>query len=352
MIVTEKFPSSSSSSVYLAQYDTETGGVECTCRGYYIVKKDKVTGQDRPKECTHTKQMVAKHGVAPTGVVAMVTKSETDDCPEKPMLASSMAEVGGRFEDYCGDPNWAMEEKLDGHRITVKVDDEITAWARPKTGPAKRRKLPPHIIAELRDVSHGLYNAELRVPGGVSTDVVRLALQSKLELILFDVTSVGNVDCSVLPYNKRRQVLLASAPNCGAQTGRYVRVIESTPVSEERLSDIWNAGGEGAILKRVSSVYQAGRRSEDWIKAKRSGSEAMTVTGFKAGENGPYSTVTLMSSDGLATAVKTKNNAWLKKLAKNPQSYVGRRLVVSYIEKTASGKLRHGMWDHFEGEGD
>jgi ATP-dependent DNA ligase len=281
------------------------------------------------------------------------------------MLCSSLAEVGKTFEDYIDDPNWVLEEKLDGHRMTVVVEgDKVTAWTRPGADkPSKIRKLPAAIVEAMKRAVDGWYDCELLVPGGQSTDVVRLDLQDKLVLAAFDVIKLFNhgavVDGTKFAYTDRRTALGMAVAE--ALSGK-VFIPKSVPVTREALADIWNnvaassfvapvldRPGEGAVLKRLNSTYQPGCRGSDWVKVKRKGHEVLTVTGFEEGKSGPYSTIKLVTADGHETGVKTLNNAWLARIAKDPQGYIGRRLVVSYIEKTASGSLRHGMWDHFEG---
>jgi DNA ligase D-like protein (predicted ligase) len=48
------------------------------------------------------------------------------------------------------------------------------------------------------------------------------------------------------------------------------------------------AGLEGVVAKRLSSTYQAGRRSDDWVKIKRSGSLVCAIVGWEHSvERGP-----------------------------------------------------------------
>jgi len=126
----------------------------------------------------------------------------------------------------------------------------------------------------------------------------------------------------------------------------------AVPVTLEAVAEIWNRGGEGAILKRTASTYQPGKRSADWLKVKKVGAATLTITGFEAGKSGPYSTLALRGEDGKTTTVKTKDNATLAAITANPDSFIGRRLVISYCELTDSGSYRHGMFDHFAGPGE
>jgi hypothetical protein len=113
---------------------------------------------------------------------------------------------------------------------------------------------------------------------------------------------------------------------------------------------IWKRGGEGAILKRLSSRYQPGYRSPDWLKVKAEHTAVLTIIGFEMGKSGPYSTLRLRDAGGHETTVKTLGNQLLRDITAAPDSFLGREVVITYQERTPAGFYRHGRFDHFTKE--
>jgi hypothetical protein len=58
----------------------------------------------------------------------------------------------------------------------------------------------------------------------------------------------------------------------------------------------------------------------------------------------------LRDGSGVETTVKTLGNTLLRAIMKAPDSYIGRRVVITYQEKTPAGTYRHGIFDHFAGD--
>jgi hypothetical protein len=127
-----------------------------------------------------------------------------------------------------------------------------------------------------------------------------------------------------------------------------IQIAKQFPVSQSSLQEIWDSGGEGAIIKNVNSLYSVGKRTFDWVKFKRAQAAELTVIGFKAGRLGPHSRIILRDDEGVEISVKSLNDHWRLMFDKNPMPFIGRRLVISYQEKTRDKKkYRHPMADHF-----
>ena len=270
------------------------------------------------------------------------------------MLASAMTDpvTGAAFNARFAD-GWCLEEKLDGHRCVVIVGQrgtQIDAFSRPRNGLAHRRDLPPHILAQLRRFPEGVYDGELVAASGKAWDVVSGGAQ--LVLVLFDVLNAKGRDVTgAWTYLERRDALLfvlGKLPT--SQTA--ISTVASVPPSWARVQAIWARGGEGVILKRAASVYRPGMRSTDWIKVKQAHAATLTITGYEAGKSGPFSKLALVDGDGHATTVKTLGNALLRAITVNPAAFLGRRVVITYQEKTPAGAYRHGIFDHFAGQGE
>lgn len=339
MILTQTFDSSSSSAKYTAQYDTETRKGTCNCPGWT---------KRAVRECKHTKLLAAddRSGGAAGTVAKRLDAALTAAGPaHKPMLASAMKE-GQSLDDFMND-EWIMEEKFDGHRLLVYVSpDDVAAWTRPgHDRPAAVRALPDRLRLELRKLPVGIYDGELLVPGGTSSDVVRLDLQDRLVLVLFDVLSYEGESVMNARLEQRRMVL--EWAHRAIDDKSLVRVAQQVPVSVATVKAIWQGGGEGAVIKRKASTYKSGWRTPDWIKVKQIDAAEFTVTGFDEGKNGPCSVFKLRHDDGRETTCKVLTNELLAAVHKNPKSYVGRRVTISHMGFTKSGLWRHPVFDHF-----
>ena len=286
----------------------------------------------------------------------------------KPMLATSMNK--GVITNWS---DWAVEEKLDGHRIVVVVDatGAVSGWARPR-GSDKRmleRDLPKHIVNELAQLPAGVYDGELLVPGHTSTDVTRLDLAGSLRYVVFDVLRQAGDDWTGLPYVERREVL-DRAFSYRRFTAVSLIAVEGATCQENvtRFVDqVWGRGGEGVILKRWSAPYRPGKRSPDWIKVKKLQTTVVTVIGFEPSKGTvrfpghPFAIVKVRDDDGHETTVKTKDDGELtqfeidwshsRSLAFDPtHPAIGRRLVIEYQDRTRDGGYRHPRWDRWEDE--
>jgi uncharacterized protein YodC (DUF2158 family) len=244
-----------------------------------------------------------------------------------------------------------MEPKIDGHRLMIRVTANwgatggktVCCYSRG----GKLRALPPAMHAEVAQLGPGLYDSELFVPGGMSSDVTRTDRVHDLRLAMFDVLEGFGTSLIHQPSDQRRSVLVKAVSSL---PGAYVAVLPQFPVSKEGVEALWAAGEEGAVIKRIAATYQPGRRSSDWVKVKKAGVAVCTVVGYEAAKLGPYSCVKVTEdgADRQAFAVKTLNPDEMRALAANPESFIGRKLVVSYTERfPATQVMRHPMWDHW-----
>jgi ATP-dependent DNA ligase len=308
----------------------ETPGNEC--RGYKYSKKI-------PRECTHTKEVLLKEA---SGKPISKTLLNTNMCPVKPMLASSLPEEK-TISDYPAD-EWVLEEKYNGHRRIIDTES-LRAWSRV----GNEVLLPRQIANELGFWGAGLIDCELVVPGGTATDVKALENESRLELYVFDaleiVTPLGARQslCND-PMTYRRTFLERLAT---ITTTNFVHLAPQFGPSEEGLQEIWDRGGEGAVLKRKSSLYQSMKRSRDWVKFKREIPHAMMIVGFGGGEYGPYSVLLLEDEEGATTSVKTKDGSWREAIAAAPGRFLHQILMIEHRGRTEAGSFVSPMADHF-----
>jgi len=371
-LMTWKKKSSSGSGEYTTIL-ADDGKLLCNCKGWTMRRN----GQ--PRECKHVREVVAENklrtevrgefvyalGRGQVAGTATRPTRPTQAIADRaqtaaPMLASAMVDrVTGRAFDAAYGRGWALEEKLDGHRVTAIVTDarQVAAFSRPRAGGdgAKSRELPAVIVAQLATFAPGIYDGELVAPGGTSSDVV--VLGATLVLVLFDVLELRGRRVTDLSYAERRSLLMGELKTFAAAwpdaTGWRISTVESLPPTWARVEAIWAKGGEGAVVKRLASTYRPGWRTPDWIKVKASHSATLTVIGFDAGKSGPYSAFKLREeSSGIETTVKVLGNALLRQVSSAPQTWVGKRVVITYQQRTASGTFRHPIFDHAAGVGE
>jgi hypothetical protein len=247
-----------------------------------------------------------------------------------------------KFDATFANGKWVMDEKFDGHRDQiVKLGDDVRHTL-------KSVALPEHLRAAVAQVPFDVVlDGELRIPGGISTDVPNGKLRAQLEFVAFDVISLMGDDVTHLTYTERRELLEAVAVHFA---GTQVVLATQYPVTFANVRAIWARNGEGVILKLKTSTYRQGYRSGDWLKVKRLEHHTVTVTGFEAGSLGPTAVVNFRFDDGATGQCKNLNNEELARTAAAPESFIGAKLVVQCQQRTRGGAARHPMFDHWAGE--
>jgi hypothetical protein len=78
----------------------------------------------------------------------------------------------------------------------------------------------------------------------------------------------------------------------------------------------------------------------------------MKVVGFEDGLLGACSVVHLVDDSGIFTSCKVLNGEELKRIQADPSSFIGRKLLLDYQEKTPDGMYRHPRWDRWVEDGE
>jgi bifunctional non-homologous end joining protein LigD len=209
-------------------------------------------------------------------------------------LAPMLAVPGG---PPAGDlAAWAVEMKWDGVRalafietgrlrLVSRTGKDITATY-PEVaglGPAVAHKqvlLDGEIVA----LSGGRPDFEALQPRmhvSSPAQAVRLAEQTPVTYLVFDVLQLDGRPLAGLPYAERREILEAIVPGRGgwqippAFPGEDLDAVRSASVAN---------GLEGVVIKRLDSVYEPGVRSASWLKLKNVLSQEVVVAGYKPGK--------------------------------------------------------------------
>ncbi|MDE2817635.1 MAG: ATP-dependent DNA ligase [Chloroflexota bacterium] len=180
----------------------------------------------------------------------------------------------------------AVEPKFDGIRCQVHFDGEnVTMYSRhlenfsgmfPDVVAAVREQAAGHtFIADSEALAYDVETGAF-LPFQMTTqrrrkhNVDEMAEKLPLRLVLFDLLYLDGVDLTRQPYTERREHMLGFL-----REGSVLQVTEnietdSVAAIEAFFADKIEHGLEGVMAKKLDSVYQAGRRSFDWIKMKRS----------------------------------------------------------------------------------
>jgi bifunctional non-homologous end joining protein LigD len=274
----------------------------------------------------------------------------------KPMLAS---QIPAGFKIQPG--LWAVEPKLDGHRLIATVNDgKVRAWSRA----GNARILAPHLTKALAQFPDGTYDGELTMPDGRCYNVKELVNDNDLVYMVFDVIELVGHPAVQETYDARRalqveifcsgQWLMSPAVILAPSTN-----VDSMAEAQKICDAIWAKDGEGIILKRRRAPYQPGKRSKDFLKLKNLRHATLTVIGFEPSRGeiqnrGDYAVVKLRDSEGFETTVKTLNDACLARFEQeaNGEKHpaIGRKLMIEFTERTPDGRYREPRWDRWATE--
>ena len=181
-------------------------------------------------------------------------------------------------EQYITDPQFVMEQKMDGARALVSwTEDAGFTWQASGGGPLKFSAAVQHIEALEEELS-ALFNLN---------DIERIILDGELmveegEFRIFDLPylALDPERVTVLPgdaFAHRRNSLLELFETGG---GKAAPVAQAA--SEEAKREMWRAinaaGVEGAMVKHLDAPYESGVRTKSQLKLKLVKSADVIVT--------------------------------------------------------------------------
>jgi len=269
----------------------------------------------------------------------------------RPQLASR-----GTWEDKIGSPLWIGEEKFDGTRY-------LAAFTRTGVRILSRRGIEktdrlPKLVAELSrwqatgDILTGTV-LDGEVVAGSFSETISLVNSlgsrgidsvAKYHYMVFDILRDGKDWCTDDPYRIRRLRLDRLFELLSGSEGAIAQLTPQFDSDDLQmsLSQIWEAGGEGIIIKNYEGKYQQGKRSKSWIKVKAVQTADGVITGFTPGE-GKYS-----GTIGAIVIGQYRNKKFVRKITKisgmtdqvryelgsNQHKYIGRVVEFAYQNKT------------------
>lgn len=168
----------------------------------------------------------------------------------------------------------------------------------------------------------------------------------------------------------------------GTKIEPYVRLTKWVENNKRQFRDaIWDAGGEGIILKKKDSIYAMGKKPMwQWVKVKEKDTADLFITGYDAPthlyggkdfDNWPYwgehngASVPVTKFHYLGWIGAIELSAYVngkitkictvsgmtedirKQISDNRDAFLGRVVKVSFMEKTEAGYPRHPRFEGF-----
>ncbi len=209
-----------------------------------------------------------------------------------------MLATPGTLPSAAQDARWAYETKQDGQRAVVYLEGDGSLLLRARSGEDITAAYP-----ELRPLGGALGTTRAVLDGEIlaldeqgradfqllqsrmglahsPARAARMAAQTPVHLVLFDVMHLAGRSLVTLPYTRRRGRLeelglggpFWSTP--GALVGHGAEALRATR----------EHGLEGLVCKRLDSVYEPGVRSRAWIKIRNMRTEDVIVGGWLPGK--------------------------------------------------------------------
>jgi len=171
---------------------------------------------------------------------------------------------------------------------------------------------------------------------------------------VFDVTSVMGTDVSHLPLARRRRILEGIWKKLPSElTEHYILAEQWNDHFEERYRDIVAKGGEGIVLKDISSSrgYIPGTRTDEWMRCKKHFPVDMVIMGAEVSSAASYAgrgmaknlLCGVYNAGRLVRTVKVggMSDAWRLEFGRNIAEYVGQVAEIHCWKVFKTGSLRH-----------
>ena len=114
-----------------------------------------------------------------------------------------------------------------------------------------------------------------------AAQAVRLAEQTPVTYLVFDVLQVDGRPLLAVPYRERRELVETLVPNGGSW--QCPPAFGGEDLEAVRAASVAN-GLEGVVIKRLDSGYEPGARSGSWRKLKNVLGQEVVVAGWKPGQ--------------------------------------------------------------------
>jgi bifunctional non-homologous end joining protein LigD len=180
-------------------------------------------------------------------------------------------------------PEWEYELKLDGYRLeAIKDGDKVRLFSRRGNDFTKKFASIAAKASRIKATSFILDGEAVAVDeqGRPSFQMLqnRSALPSGWSLVYyaFDLLHLNGKDLKARPLRERRALVEKVLGNSG------VLMSQSLPGTlNQIMRAVEQHGLEGVIAKRLDSTYQAGQRSNFWLKLPLKPHQDLVIGGFR-----------------------------------------------------------------------
>jgi bifunctional non-homologous end joining protein LigD len=204
----------------------------------------------------------------------------------QPMLATAGTLPTGR--------DWAYEFKWDGVRtlvdsstsgftLTSRLGNDVTVAYPELAGLAEVADdvLLDGEVVSLVDGRPSFFALQGRMHVRKAAEARRLAAKAPVTYLAFDVLRLYGVDLTARTFAERRATL--ERLEVAGPHWTVSPLFDDGPATAQAATE---NGLEGVVAKRLSSVYRAGQRTNDWIKVRFSHRQEFVVGGWEHGEGG------------------------------------------------------------------
>lgn len=177
--------------------------------------------------------------------------------------------------------DWRYEIKLDGYRaIGVKSHGLAQLWSRNRKDFTRRFPPVAEGLAKLPDET--VLDGEIVALDGDGMPAFHWlqnfdGQRDAIVFYAFDLPLLGGLDLRRQPLETRREMLREIV----AKLPSVIRFSETFDVPASELMQIVREKGlEGFVAKRCDSTYQAGKRSDDWVKVRANQAAEFVLGGY------------------------------------------------------------------------
>ncbi|NJO12465.1 MAG: DNA ligase D, partial [Gammaproteobacteria bacterium] len=222
--------------------------------------------------------------------VRLAPHGPTEKMPAR--LLPMLAQLG---ETPRSEPQWLYEPKLDGYRVIAFVQGD-TVRLQSRRGIDLTAAFP-EIVADLaaQAVEGMILDGEIvvlaadgrpsfnalqnRVQMKSAREIAEAQRESPAVLVCFDLLHFAGLNLRGSPYVDRRryleQCLLPDA---------HLQLIHVFEDARKLYAAALDSGFEGIVAKRKDSIYQAGKRTNAWVKYKSTSTAEFVIGGFTRGK--------------------------------------------------------------------
>lgn len=253
--------------------------------------------------------------------------------------------------------------KMDGIRCIVKVNDKDDIQFYSRNGLAMEDFLIENIKYEIRknfnlfqgrildgEIYSEHFQKLMRIYRRKNVDINSVFIRNSTRFAIFDL-----IDMADFPLTKRVKEMRWMSVMLGAS--RFISFLQYYELQND-YQRIWDTsrqyidnGEEGIIIKHPEHTYQK-RRSNSWLKFKNKETLDLQVIGYFEGNRGTQFEGAL---GGLIFKYKGKEvrcgsgftEDERKLLWENKEELLGCCVEISYMEETATGSLRHPVFERF-----